>query len=123
MVNVNDVDLEVMTACSTIHYYVSDEPIASAFMVVDPRHEGGILQKVGQRGLGIASIHERANGNQSGTDESSLREGKKRLRTVADCGLCRNSSDFAGFLTHNSGRVTQICVFNTVKLGTSARSP
>jgi len=26
-------------------------------------------------------------------------------------------------LTHNSGRVTQICVFNTVKLGTSASSP
>jgi len=27
------------------------------------------------------------------------------------------------FLTHYSGRVTQICVFNTVKLGTSASSP
>jgi len=26
-------------------------------------------------------------------------------------------------LTHYSGRVTQICVFNTVKLGTSASSP
>jgi len=26
-------------------------------------------------------------------------------------------------LTHNSGQVTQICVFNTVKLGTSASSP
>ena len=26
-------------------------------------------------------------------------------------------------LTHNSGRVTQICVFNTVKPGTSASSP
>ena len=26
-------------------------------------------------------------------------------------------------LTHNSGRVTQICVFNTVKFGTSASSP
>ena len=26
-------------------------------------------------------------------------------------------------LTHNSGRVKQICVFNTVKLGTSASSP
>jgi len=26
-------------------------------------------------------------------------------------------------LTHNSGRVTQICVFNTVNLGTSASSP
>jgi len=26
-------------------------------------------------------------------------------------------------LTHNSGRVTQICVFNTVKLDTSASSP
>jgi len=26
-------------------------------------------------------------------------------------------------LTHKSGRVTQICVFNTVKLGTSASSP
>ena len=26
-------------------------------------------------------------------------------------------------LTHNSGRVTQICVFNTVKLGTSVSSP
>jgi len=26
-------------------------------------------------------------------------------------------------LTHNSGRVTQICVFNTVKLGTSESSP
>ena len=26
-------------------------------------------------------------------------------------------------LTHYSGRVTQICIFNTVKLGTSARSP
>jgi len=26
-------------------------------------------------------------------------------------------------LTHNSGRVTQICVFNTLKLGTSASSP
>jgi len=26
-------------------------------------------------------------------------------------------------LTHNSGRVTQICLFNTVKLGTSASSP
>jgi len=26
-------------------------------------------------------------------------------------------------LTHYSGRVTQICVFNTVKLGTSATSP
>jgi len=29
----------------------------------------------------------------------------------------------AFLLTHNSGRVTQICVFNTVKLGTSASSP
>jgi len=28
-----------------------------------------------------------------------------------------------GILTHYSGRVTQICVFNTVKLGTSASSP
>jgi len=28
-----------------------------------------------------------------------------------------------GLLTHYSGRVTQICVFNTVKLGTSASSP
>jgi hypothetical protein len=27
------------------------------------------------------------------------------------------------FLTYNSGRVTRICVFNTVKLGTSASSP
>jgi len=26
-------------------------------------------------------------------------------------------------LTHNSRRVTQICVFNTVKLGTSTSSP
>jgi len=26
-------------------------------------------------------------------------------------------------LTHYSGRVTQICVFNTVKLGTAASSP
>jgi len=26
-------------------------------------------------------------------------------------------------LTHDSGRVTQICVFNTVKLGTFASSP
>ena len=26
-------------------------------------------------------------------------------------------------LTHYSGRVTQFCVFNTVKLGTSASSP
>ena len=26
-------------------------------------------------------------------------------------------------LTHYSGRVTQICVFNTAKLGTSASSP
>ena len=26
-------------------------------------------------------------------------------------------------LTHNSGRVTQVCIFNTVKLGTSASSP
>ena len=26
-------------------------------------------------------------------------------------------------LTHNCGRVTQICVFNTVKLGTSPSSP
>jgi len=26
-------------------------------------------------------------------------------------------------LTHYSGRVTQICVFNMVKLGTSASSP
>ena len=26
-------------------------------------------------------------------------------------------------LTHYSGRVTQICIFNTVKLGTSASSP
>jgi len=26
-------------------------------------------------------------------------------------------------LTHYSGRVMQICVFNTVKLGTSASSP
>ena len=30
---------------------------------------------------------------------------------------------FYHYLTHNSGRVTQICVFNTVKLGTSASSP
>ena len=29
----------------------------------------------------------------------------------------------ASVLTHYSGRVTQICVFNTVKLGTSASSP
>jgi len=29
----------------------------------------------------------------------------------------------AKILTHNSGGVTQICVFNTVKLGTSATSP
>jgi len=29
----------------------------------------------------------------------------------------------SAWLTHNSGRVTQICFFNTVKLGTSASSP
>jgi len=29
---------------------------------------------------------------------------------------------YPGYLTH-CGRVTQICVFNTVKLGTSASSP
>jgi len=29
---------------------------------------------------------------------------------------------FSMYLTHYSGRVTQICVFNTVKLGTSASS-
>jgi len=37
-----------------------------------------------------------------------------------------NYSDSTGaefFLTHYSGRMTQICVFNTVKLGTSASSP
>jgi len=36
-----------------------------------------------------------------------------------------NRPDFALTLqlTHYSGRVTQICVFNTVKLGTSASSP
>jgi hypothetical protein len=99
-VNVNDVDLEVMRSWSIIHYYVSDEPISSVFMVVVLRQEGGILHKVGQRVLGIASIHERANGNQRGTDGSSLREDMKGLRTVTDCsGFCRNSSDFVGFLT------------------------
>jgi len=30
---------------------------------------------------------------------------------------------FQSALTHYSGRVTQVCVFNTVKLGTSASSP
>ena len=30
---------------------------------------------------------------------------------------------YSVMLTHYSGRVTQICVFNTVKLGTSAISP
>jgi len=33
------------------------------------------------------------------------------------------SAGNAILLTHYSGRVTQICVFNTVKLGTSASSP
>jgi hypothetical protein len=53
-----------MPPCNTIHYYVSDELIASAFIVVDLSHEGGILHKVGLKGLGISSIHERANANQ-----------------------------------------------------------
>jgi hypothetical protein len=99
VVNVNGVHLEVMTLGIIIQYYVSDGPIASVFMVVDLSHEGGILQKVAQKGLGIVSIHERANGNQSGNNESSLREGKKRLRTVAACGLRHNSTDLVGFLT------------------------
>jgi len=30
---------------------------------------------------------------------------------------------FLSILTHNSGRVKQICVFNTVNLRTSASSP
>jgi len=35
----------------------------------------------------------------------------------------RKGDDHDGGLTHYSGRVTQICVFNTVNLGTSASSP
>jgi hypothetical protein len=50
MVNINTVALEGTTPCIMIHYYVSDEPIASVFVVVDFSHEGGILHKVGQRG-------------------------------------------------------------------------
>ena len=37
--------------------------------------------------------------------------------------LIHVEDDYCSILTHNSGRVTQICVFNTVKLGTSASSP
>ena len=37
--------------------------------------------------------------------------------------IIRSNSLNTLLLTHNSGRVTQICVFNTVKLGTSASSP
>jgi hypothetical protein len=77
VVNVNCVRLEVMASCSITHYYVSDEHIASVFMVVDLSHEGGILQKIGQRSLGIASIHERANGDQNGTGESSLHKARR----------------------------------------------
>lgn len=32
VVNVNAVGLEVMTSCNIMHYYVSDEPIASDFI-------------------------------------------------------------------------------------------
>jgi len=35
VVNANAADIEVMRPCSTIHYHVSDKPIASAFIVVD----------------------------------------------------------------------------------------
>ena len=45
---------------------------------------------------------------------------KKSLKNVLF--LCLQSYQIT-VLTHNSGRVTQICVFNTVKLGTSASSP
>lgn len=64
MVNVNAVYLEAMMSCGIIHYYVSDKPIASAFIVADLSHEGRILHKVGQRGLGISGIHGRANEHQ-----------------------------------------------------------
>jgi len=45
---------------------------------------------------------------------------------IASCYFTAVSKFIAGIfqiLTHNSGRVTQICLFNTVKLGTSASSP
>ena len=45
------------------------------------------------------------------------------LRSRASvCGDGKGTNTDASALTH-CGRVTQICVFNTVKLGTSANSP
>ena len=34
-----------------------------------------------------------------------------------------SQEEFCSMVLTHCGRVTQICVFNTVKLGTSARSP
>ena len=44
------------------------------------------------------------------------------LRLFKNCSESRQYIYFRALLTH-CGRVTQICVFNTVKLGTSASSP
>ena len=42
--------------------------------------------------------------------------------TISRVSILKGYGDMGVFLTH-CGRVTQICVFNTVKLGTSASSP
>ena len=58
------------------------------------------------------------------TDRSILHSGSKINLTVATTMYkFGNSKINMWHLSHNSGRVTQICVFNMVKLGTSASSP
>ena len=68
------------------------------------------------RAMGVLSTAIAA-GSGDGEVESQLSCNTRDI--LSYCLFNRN----VGTLTHNSGRVTQICVFNTVKLGTSASSP
>ena len=94
-------------------------------------HWGAVAPKEGKKErkkLCIEQFHDLQSSNvmtligfgARGTEGGSLplRVPLKVRHNLEDLGL-----DGKMLLTHNSGRVTQICVFNTVKLGTSASSP
>ena len=49
--------------------------------------------------------------------------GREIAKSAMSMGFVFVASLYKRLLTHCSGRVTQICIFNTVKLGTSASSP
>ena len=52
------------------------------------------------------------------------RRGRRSTQLLYDLNTLRTGDADLRFLRYNcAGRVTQICVFNTVKLGTSASSP